>query len=103
MAEKLEDLNLPNAVVTRLIKEVIPENVNVGKEAKTAIAKAASVFVLFLSSASNQIAVLNNRKTINANDVLEGIKSTGFEQFYDPLQEALEGQQVIFVWLEIIL
>lgn len=92
MAEKLEDLNLPNAVVTRLIKEVIPDNCNVSKEAKVAIAKAASVFALFLTSASNHNAVMNNRKTINANDVLEGIKGANFGMFLAPLQDALEGQ-----------
>ncbi|XP_075228755.1 DNA polymerase epsilon subunit 3 Chrac-14 [Lycorma delicatula] len=95
MAEKLEDLNLPIAVVTRLIREVIPENCNVSKEARTAVAKAASVFVLFLTSTANQNAMLNNRKTINANDVLEGIKRSSFEHFVAPLQDALEGYKKV--------
>ncbi|TMW44088.1 hypothetical protein DOY81_010832 [Sarcophaga bullata] len=33
MVERIEDLNLPNAVITRLIKEGLPDNANVSKEA----------------------------------------------------------------------
>lgn len=50
MAERPEDLNLPNAVVTRIIKEAIPPGVNIGKDARLAISKAASVFVLYATS-----------------------------------------------------
>lgn len=47
MVEKIADLNLPNSVVTRLIKDALPDGVNVGKEARIAIAKAASIFSEF--------------------------------------------------------
>ena len=50
MAERPEDLNLPNAVVTRIIKEALPSGVNIGKDARLAISKAASVFVLYATS-----------------------------------------------------
>lgn len=51
--EKMNDLQLPMTCVTRLIKESLPENVQVKNEAKAAIAKSASVFVLFLTSGEN--------------------------------------------------
>lgn len=44
MVEKIADLNLPNSVVTRIIKEALPDGINIGKEARIAIAKAASIF-----------------------------------------------------------
>ena len=50
MAERLEDLNLPNAVVTRIIKEALPEGVTIAKDARTAVAKASSIFILYLTS-----------------------------------------------------
>lgn len=94
MAERPEDLNLPNAVITRIIKEAVstgsfplpgrgrwvgfragpkrfprrapllaapfsrpaslptqlPDGVNVSKEARSAISRAASVFVLYATS-----------------------------------------------------
>lgn len=44
MVDKIQDLNLPATVVTRLIKDALPDGINVGKEARTAIARAASIF-----------------------------------------------------------
>lgn len=91
MAERLEDLNLPNSVVIRLIKDALPDGVNIAKEARTAIGRAASVFVLFITSTANKVAVKNNKKTISAQDVLQAIVDTEFDIFSEPLQEALEG------------
>ena len=90
MAERLEDLNLPNAVVTRIIKEALPEGIAVGKEARLAVAKASSIFILYLTSAANTVAKNNNRKTISAADVTQAMENIDFEHFIKPLQEALE-------------
>jgi len=90
MAERPEDLNLPNAVVTRIIKDAIPEGVAVSKEARLAISKAASVFVLYATSCSNNFALKGKRKTINAQDVLSAMEDMEFEQFIEPLQQCQE-------------
>lgn len=44
MVDKIQDLNLPATVVTRLIKDALPDGINIGKEARSAIARAASIF-----------------------------------------------------------
>uniref|UniRef100_A0A3P8RKM8 DNA polymerase epsilon subunit 3 n=1 Tax=Amphiprion percula TaxID=161767 RepID=A0A3P8RKM8_AMPPE len=80
MAERPEDLNLPNAVITRIIKEALPDGVNVSKEARRAISQAASVFVLYATSCANNFAMKAKRKTLNME----------FERFLEPLREALE-------------
>ncbi|KAF7405860.1 hypothetical protein HZH68_005229 [Vespula germanica] len=90
MAERLEDLNLPNAVVTRIIKEALPDGVTIGKDARTAIAKASSIFILYLTSSANIIAKKANRKTISGTDVIQAMADIDFDQFVDPLQESLE-------------
>jgi len=90
MAERPEDLNLPNAVVTRIIKDAIPDGVAVSKEARMAISKAASVFVLYATSCSNNFALKNKRKTINAADVMSAMEDMEFEQFIEPLQQCQE-------------
>ncbi|KAM9327036.1 DNA polymerase epsilon subunit 3 [Gastrophryne carolinensis] len=90
MAERPEDLNLPNAVVTRIIKEALPEGVNVSKEARSAIARAASVFVLYATSCANTFAMKQKRKTLNVNDVMSAIEEMEFQRFLTPLKEALE-------------
>ncbi|XP_036385283.1 DNA polymerase epsilon subunit 3 [Megalops cyprinoides] len=90
MAERPEDLNLPNAVITRIIKEALPEGVNVSKEARKAISQAASVFVLYATSCANNFAMKAKRKTLNAGDVLAAMEEMEFERFLQPLREALE-------------
>ncbi|XP_074655206.1 DNA polymerase epsilon subunit 3-like [Tubulanus polymorphus] len=90
MAEKPEDLNLPNTVVTRIIKEALPDGVNVSKDARLAMSKAASVFVLYATSCANNHAMKGKRKTISAQDVLTAMKDMEFEKFIDPLKSSLE-------------
>ena len=53
--EKISDLQLPLSVVQRLIKEALPENAVTKQEAKLAIARSASVFILFLTSGKSSI------------------------------------------------
>ncbi|PIO36187.1 hypothetical protein AB205_0166790 [Aquarana catesbeiana] len=90
MAERPEDLNLPNAVVTRIIKEALPEGVNVSKEARSAISRAASVFVLYATSCANNFAMKQKRKTLNVTDVMSAMEEMEFQRFLGPLKEALE-------------
>ncbi|XP_070614474.1 DNA polymerase epsilon subunit 3 [Erythrolamprus reginae] len=90
MAERPEDLNLPNAVITRIIKEALPEGVNVSKEARSAISRAASVFVLYATSCANNFARKGKRKTLNAGDVISAMEEMEFQRFVGPLKESLE-------------
>uniref|UniRef100_V5HH94 DNA polymerase epsilon subunit 3 n=1 Tax=Ixodes ricinus TaxID=34613 RepID=V5HH94_IXORI len=62
MAERPEDLHLPVSVVTRIVKDALPDGVNVSKEARVALSKAASVFVLYATSCANNFAVKSKRK-----------------------------------------
>lgn len=90
MAERPEDLNLPNAVIMRIIKDMLPEGVAVAKEARCAIARAASVFVLFATSSANNLAQKHKKKTVSAQDVFSALKEMEFDKFIEPLQESLE-------------
>ena len=45
MAERPEDLNLPSAVVCRIVKDALPPNTKVTKEAQAAIAKVCVQFL----------------------------------------------------------
>lgn len=90
MAEKPEDLNLPNSVIARIIKEALPDGVIISKESRAAISKAASVFVLYCTSCANNFALQQKRKTLKDTDVLQALEEMEFEQFVPQLQEFLE-------------
>ena len=44
MAERPEDLNLPTTIVTKMIKDCLPTNCKVSKEANVAIAKVSKLY-----------------------------------------------------------
>lgn len=90
MVDRIEDLNLPNAVIARLIKEALPEGSSVSKEARAAIAKAASVFAIFVTSSSTALAHKQNHRTIAAKDILQTLNELDFESFVPPLTKDLE-------------
>ena len=99
MAERPEDLNLPTSIVTKIIKDCLPNTCKVSKEANAAIAKvkrnrtvysvsmlytilhqAASVFVLYATSSANTAAQKSNRKTITGGDVISAMSDMEFEK-----------------------
>ncbi|XP_023211230.1 DNA polymerase epsilon subunit 3-like [Centruroides sculpturatus] len=94
MAERPEDFNLPNAVVTRIVKEALPDGVNVSKEARAALSKAASVFVLYTTSCANNFAMKAKRKTLLGNDVLSAMEDMEFDRFIEPLKDCLKTYQL---------
>lgn len=47
----IQDLSLPRTMVQRLAKGVLPSNTQIQKDALTAMSKAATVFVNYLSQA----------------------------------------------------
>ncbi|KAI1719776.1 DNA polymerase epsilon subunit 3 [Ditylenchus destructor] len=81
--DNIEDLRLPQAVIGRLIKEALPAGVSVSKEAKTAIARSAAIFVLHATTYANE-------KNVTAEDVIHAIKVLECEELEAPLREAVE-------------
>ncbi|KAI5701093.1 hypothetical protein M8J75_005984 [Diaphorina citri] len=79
MAESLDDLNLPSAIIQRLIKEALPKDaegkINVSKDVRLAAGKAASLFILHLTTEALSIANEKNRKTLSGVDVIEELST----------------------------
>jgi DNA polymerase epsilon subunit 3 len=92
MAEKLEDLNLPNLTVQKIIKDALPDNVNVGKDARSALSRAASIFVLYITSQATKEAQKVNRKTLLGLDIIKALEELEFDEFVEPLQIMLKGE-----------
>uniref|UniRef100_A0A915IHW1 DNA polymerase epsilon subunit 3 n=1 Tax=Romanomermis culicivorax TaxID=13658 RepID=A0A915IHW1_ROMCU len=93
MAEKTEDLNLPLAVVSRIIKNALPDGVNISKEARIAVARAASVFVLYATTSANGYAIKAKRKTLAATDIMQALADMEFEELVEPLQQFLDAKK----------
>lgn len=89
MAEKPEDLNLPNAAIVKIVKDSLPPGINIAKDARQAIGKAASIFILYCTSCANNHALKGKRKTLTGQDVLDALEEMEFEHFIPQLEKCL--------------
>nr|CAH8859903.1 unnamed protein product [Trichobilharzia regenti] len=90
MAEKADDLYLPNAVLLRIIRESLPERTIVSREARSAISKSASSFILYVTSLASVHCEKSKRKTLTGNDILAALKEMEFGHFIPALNTFLE-------------
>lgn len=93
MVERIQDLNLPNSNITKIIKDSLPADVNMDKEARIAIARATSVFIMYLSSNAAAAAHKHNHKTFSAQDVLNAVNEMEFANFMGPMKASLQVHQ----------
>jgi len=81
----VDQINLPDKIVTRLMREVLPEDVQISQEAKNAICKGASIFVLQLTIAAGEQARMNNRKSLQDKDMIASASNLGLTDYAQQL------------------
>lgn len=81
MVENVSDFKMPEKVVTRLLKDALPDNVIVSKDAKNAVCRSASIFILQLSIAAAEKAQEANRSTLDNKDIIEAVTDLGLEEY----------------------
>ncbi|KFM76350.1 DNA polymerase epsilon subunit 3, partial [Stegodyphus mimosarum] len=89
MTEKVDELALPSAVIMRILKDAIPDGINVSREARAAVARAAAIFVLYTTASASQVQATSQRKTLSATDVFLALEDMLFEDMIDPIKESL--------------
>ncbi|KAJ2708298.1 Protein heterodimerization activity protein [Coemansia spiralis] len=90
MSTAIDDLEFPKTVLTRLIKAGLPDNIAIQKEARQAVARAATVFVSYLAATANDCAREAGHKTIATSDVTKALEAVGLGDFVDRLMADLE-------------
>eukprot|EP00123_Amoebidium_parasiticum_P022793 comp9511_c0_seq1/m.4548 comp9511_c0_seq1/g.4548 ORF comp9511_c0_seq1/g.4548 comp9511_c0_seq1/m.4548 type:complete len:135 (-) comp9511_c0_seq1:616-1020(-) len=85
-----DDRDLPTAAIMRIAKEGLPEGFNISKDAKVALVKAATHFIVHTTTYANEITVKKKRKTITGEDVIEAMGDIEFDEFQECLKESLE-------------
>jgi histone H3/H4 len=71
---KVVEFEPPATSVNRVIKNVLPENIQMTKEARAAFVRAAGIFVFYLTHASNEFTRENKRQTVFPQDVVNALK-----------------------------
>ncbi|CAL8084874.1 unnamed protein product [Calicophoron daubneyi] len=90
MAENSDELYLPNAVILRIIKDSLPDRMLVSREARSAISKSASSFILYVTSLASTHCEAAKRKTLQVSDILAALKEMQFGHYVSTLEKFMD-------------
>ncbi|KAI4338515.1 hypothetical protein MLD38_023564 [Melastoma candidum] len=77
LAEQL----LPIANVGRIMKQILPPNAKVSKEAKETMQECVSEFISFVTSEASDKCKKERRKTVSGDDICTAMSALGFDDY----------------------
>ncbi|KAM6565958.1 hypothetical protein CsatA_025086 [Cannabis sativa] len=80
---------LPIANVGRMMKQILPPNAKISKEAKETMQECVSEFVSFVTGEASEKCRRERRKTVNGDDVCWALAALGFDEYAGPLKRYL--------------
>ncbi|KAH1046428.1 hypothetical protein J1N35_037212 [Gossypium stocksii] len=84
-----QDRLLPIANVGRIMKQMLPPNAKISKEAKETMQECVSEFISFVTSEASDKCRKERRKTINGEDICWALATLGFDDYAGPLRSYL--------------
>lgn len=81
-----QDRFLPIANINRIMKNALPANAKIAKDAKETVQECVSEFISFVTSEASDKCQRERRKTINGDDILWAMSTLGFEDYVTPLK-----------------
>ncbi|XP_065863621.1 nuclear transcription factor Y subunit B-1-like [Euphorbia lathyris] len=87
---KEQDRLLPIANVGRIMKQILPANAKISKEAKETMQECVSEFISFVTGEASEKCRKERRKTVNGDDVCWAMATLGFDDHSGPLRRYLE-------------
>ena len=82
---KEQERLLPIANVGRIMKQSLPPNAKISKEAKETMQECVSEFVSFVTSEASEKCRKERRKTVNGDDVCWALEALGFDDYSGPI------------------
>lgn len=86
LARDIQPADIPIANVLRIMKNALPSNAKIAKEAKECVQECISEFIAFITSEASEKCMQEKRKTVNGEDVLFAMTSLGFENYGEALK-----------------
>jgi len=91
VSEGIENFELPRALVTRIAKSAVPENVKLQKDTVLSLVKGATVFINYLAATAHEVSTSKQHKSISASDVFKALELIEFADLIPSLQTELQG------------
>ena len=82
---KEQDRYLPIANIGRIMKQALPSEAKISKEARETVQECVSEFISFITSEACEKCKSGNRKTINGDDLLYALNQLGFDRYIETL------------------
>ncbi|XP_019162118.1 PREDICTED: nuclear transcription factor Y subunit B-5 [Ipomoea nil] len=89
MMMREQDRLLPIANVGRIMKQILPPNAKISKEAKETMQECVSEFIGFVTGEASEKCRREKRKTLNGDDVCWALGSLGFDDYAPPVRTYL--------------
>ncbi|KAK7392335.1 hypothetical protein VNO78_20769 [Psophocarpus tetragonolobus] len=86
---KEQDRLLPIANVGRIMKQTLPPNAKISKEAKETMQECVSEFISFVTGEASDKCHKEKRKTVNGDDICWALATLGFDDYAEPLKRYL--------------
>ncbi|GMI72159.1 hypothetical protein HRI_000885200 [Hibiscus trionum] len=83
---KEQDRLLPIANVGRIMKQILPPNAKISKEAKETMQECASEFISFVTSEASDKCKKERRRTVTGDDVCWALATLGLDDYAMPLK-----------------
>ncbi|KAL7080932.1 hypothetical protein ACP275_14G009500 [Erythranthe tilingii] len=96
-----DNMLLPIANVGRIMKQILPSNAKISKEAKETMQECVSEFIGFVTSEASEKCRNERRKTVNGEDICSALQTLGFDDYGGALKRYLsryreiEGDRVV--------
>ncbi|XP_059278014.1 nuclear transcription factor Y subunit B-5-like [Lycium ferocissimum] len=100
VSSREQDRLLPIANVGRIMKQILPPNAKISKEAKETMQECVSEFIGFVTGEASDKCRKERRKTVNGDDVCWALGTLGFDDYSGALRRYLhryreiEGEKV---------
>ncbi|KAH7861116.1 hypothetical protein Vadar_021822 [Vaccinium darrowii] len=85
-----EDASLPKATMTKIIKEMLPPDVRVARDAQDLLIECCVEFINLISSESNEVCNREDKRTIAPEHVLKALEVLGFGDYIEDVYAAYE-------------
>ncbi|KAF2314965.1 hypothetical protein GH714_037373 [Hevea brasiliensis] len=86
---KEQDRLLPIANVGRIMKQILPPNAKISKEAKETMQECVSEFISFVTGEASDKCHKEKRKTVNGDDICWALATLGFDDYAEPLKREI--------------
>ncbi|XP_020259356.1 protein Dr1 homolog [Asparagus officinalis] len=85
-----EDVSLPKATMFKIIKEMLPPDVRVARDAQDLLVECCVEFINLISSESNEVCSREDKRTIAPEHVLKALEVLGFGEYIEEVYAAYE-------------